>query len=180
MKAFFSAISHCRAGSFSRLGRSALARARTDSVRAVSARFISSSRPSLVDWTVGDDLSYKKCDPCEQGGKPLARDETERLQGEVPEWRIAEDNGSISRKWVCSSFKEAFEFAERIAVLAENEGHHPDIHITAYRNVKIVLWTHFLRGLSYNDFLLAMKIDFLQQPELMEKPSARRKKAEGN
>jgi 4a-hydroxytetrahydrobiopterin dehydratase len=46
-----------------------------------------------------------------------------------------------------------------VAVLAENEGHHPDLHLTSYNNVTVRLTTYALGGLSYNDFIIALKID---------------------
>jgi 4a-hydroxytetrahydrobiopterin dehydratase len=50
-------------------------------------------------------------------------------------------------------------FFEEVAALAEQEGHHPDLHLEGYRNVSIELWTHAIGGLSENDFILAAKID---------------------
>jgi len=55
----------------------------------------------------------------------------------------------------------ALEFFNHVAALAEEEGHHPDLHLVGYRNVAIELWTHAIGGLSENDFILAAKIDQL-------------------
>jgi 4a-hydroxytetrahydrobiopterin dehydratase len=52
-------------------------------------------------------------------------------------------------------------FFEDVAKLAEEDGHHPDLHLEGYRNVWIELWTHAIGGLSENDFILAAKIDLL-------------------
>ena len=54
---------------------------------------------------------------------------------------------------------EAVGLIDQIAELAEAEGHHPDLHLTGYRNLKIVLTTHAIGGLSENDFIVAAKID---------------------
>ncbi|CAM9546391.1 unnamed protein product [Phaeothamnion confervicola] len=53
------------------------------------------------------------------------------------------------------------DFLNKVAAVAEREGHHPDVHLTEYRNVKVVLWTHSMNGLTQNDFTLACLIDAL-------------------
>ncbi len=58
-------------------------------------------------------------------------------------------------------FAKGMEFLRRVGDLAEQEGHHPDVHLTGYRNVTIELSTHAVDGLSENDFILASKIDEL-------------------
>ncbi|MFG0336214.1 MAG: 4a-hydroxytetrahydrobiopterin dehydratase, partial [Maioricimonas sp. JB049] len=58
-------------------------------------------------------------------------------------------------------FKAAVEFANRVADVAEQEQHHPDLHLTDYRNVTIELTTHAINGLSENDFIVAAKVDDL-------------------
>ena len=50
-------------------------------------------------------------------------------------------------------------FFNKVAEVAEEDGHHPDLHIAGYRNVSVELWTHAIGGLSENDFILAAKID---------------------
>ena len=55
----------------------------------------------------------------------------------------------------------AMEFFKQVTALAEDEGHHPDLHLVGYRNVTIDIWTHAIDGLSLNDFILAAKIDQL-------------------
>jgi 4a-hydroxytetrahydrobiopterin dehydratase len=56
-------------------------------------------------------------------------------------------------------FQAAMDFFNRVAEVAEEDGHHPDLHLEGYRNVAIELWTHAIGGLSENDFILAAKID---------------------
>jgi 4a-hydroxytetrahydrobiopterin dehydratase len=60
-------------------------------------------------------------------------------------------------------FKSGSAFLQRVAVLAENEGHHPDLHLVSYNNVTVRLSTYALGGLSYNDFIMALKIDCFPQ-----------------
>lgn len=75
---------------------------------------------------------------------------------EVP-WDVFE-NEKIKKEFVFADFKEAIEFINKVADIAEEEGHHPDIHIF-YNKVMIELWTHEIGGLSENDFILASKIE---------------------
>jgi 4a-hydroxytetrahydrobiopterin dehydratase len=60
-------------------------------------------------------------------------------------------------------FLAAMRFFDRVALLAEEEQHHPDLHLVAYRQVAIEIWTHAIGGLSENDFILAAKIDALPE-----------------
>ena len=103
------------------------------------------------------DLSNKKCVPCEVGGKPLSPPDVEIFIGGLPRWQ-AIDNKKIERDWKFKNFKEAMNFVDKVAEIAENEGHHPDIHIH-YNKVKLELWTHEVGGLTENDFILASKIE---------------------
>lgn len=75
---------------------------------------------------------------------------------QVPAWTQIENK--IERVFKFADFKEAMVFVNKVAELAEKEGHHPDIHIS-YSKVTITLWTHAVGGLSLNDFILAAKID---------------------
>jgi pterin-4a-carbinolamine dehydratase len=110
-----------------------------------------------ASWTVGDEKSTsKKCDPYEQGGKPLDQDEAEKLRSEqVPEWVMAEDFRSISRTWRSEDFLEAAEFVKRISILSQNEGHQPrtvrmDL-VRGKEELVVILSTPRLKGLSYAD-----------------------------
>ncbi|MDP3999220.1 MAG: 4a-hydroxytetrahydrobiopterin dehydratase [bacterium] len=72
-------------------------------------------------------------------------------------WDVLE-NKKIRREFVFKGFKEAIVFVNKVAEIAEQEDHHPDIHIF-YRKVVIELWTHAVGGLSENDFIMAAKIE---------------------
>jgi 4a-hydroxytetrahydrobiopterin dehydratase len=82
----------------------------------------------------------------------------------VPEWRVTPDGRRIARRWKVRDFLAAIEFFQQVATLAEAEGHHPDLHLTNYRDVTIEVWTHAVGGLTENDFILAAKIDRLPAP----------------
>jgi 4a-hydroxytetrahydrobiopterin dehydratase len=79
----------------------------------------------------------------------------------VPQWRLTADGKGIRREWRVKDFATALDFFQRVGQIAEAEDHHPDLHLTGYRNVAIELSTHAIGGLSENDFILAAKIDQL-------------------
>lgn len=106
------------------------------------------------------DLAKKKCRPCEGGMKALDKDGARALAGQVPKWKIRKDEPRLWRELIFKDFVRAIKFVNAVALLAESENHHPDIHVH-YNKVKLVLWTHDLGGLSENDFILAAKIDTL-------------------
>ncbi len=108
------------------------------------------------------DLSAKHCVPCEGGVFPLAQQESEPLMKEIPEWSLADDALSISRTFTFKDFAGALAFANNIGVIAEEEGHHPDLTVS-WGKVGVGLSTHAIGGLSENDFILAAKIDQLMQ-----------------
>ena len=105
------------------------------------------------------DLTKQKCAPYEGGHAPLTKVEAEILLKQVPGWKLSADGKSISKQYGFKNFKEALDFMNKVGEIAESEGHHPDIHLTNYRQVKIDLSTHAIKGLSQNDFILAAKVD---------------------
>lgn len=108
-----------------------------------------------------EELIRKKCVPCEGGVAPLTGDEAEDHRRSVPEWSITADGPRLRREWVAKNFLAAMRFFNEVARVAEDEGHHPDLHLVGYRNVAVEIWTHAIGGLSENDFILAAKIDRL-------------------
>lgn len=105
-------------------------------------------------------LFQKRCMPCEGSDKPLDQDKIEKLINEIPEWKVREDRLMISRTFLFRKFMDSMVFVNRIATVAEQENHHPDMKIS-YRKVTVTLTTHALHGLSENDFILAAKINRL-------------------
>lgn len=106
-------------------------------------------------------LAAKKCIPCEGGVPPCTPDEAAAQLAELPGWQLTPGGQRIRKTWVVKNFLAAMRFFEKVAELAEAEGHHPDLHLEGYRNVAIEIWTHAIGGLSENDFILAAKIDQL-------------------
>ncbi len=90
----------------------------------------------------------------------MDKKEIEKYLQEInEEWKVVDDK-KISREFRLVNFRQAMDFVKKVADLAEDEGHHPDIHIF-YSRVVIELKTHAINGLSENDFILAYKIDQL-------------------
>ena len=104
-------------------------------------------------------LRQKKCLPCEGGVAVIEAGQARLYIKTTPDWELADDAKWISRDIVCKHFLEVMEKVNQIAEIAESEGHHPDLHITGYRKLRIDLTTHAIGGLSENDFILAAKID---------------------
>jgi 4a-hydroxytetrahydrobiopterin dehydratase len=105
------------------------------------------------------ELTRRHCQACEGGIPKLTPEEVRRYLTAVPEWKVTGDGQRIARNWRMKDFVSGLEFFEKVGNLAEEEGHHPDLHLTGYRNVTIELWTHAVGGLTENDFILAAKID---------------------
>jgi len=106
-------------------------------------------------------LASKKCVPCEGGVPAVSRADAERTLENLQGWTLSTSGDSIEKKWTVKNFVAGMEFLNRVAELAEQEQHHPDIHLTGYRHVAIQLSTHAIGGLSENDFILAAKINEL-------------------
>ena len=106
------------------------------------------------------ELLSKRCIPCEAGVEPLMRPAAEKLLKEVRDWQLSGDTKKLSKVYKFVNFAEAMAFANKIAALAEEEGHHPDLSI-GWGRVGVELSTHAIGGLSENDFILAAKIDRL-------------------
>eukprot|EP01139_Manchomonas_bermudensis_P010747 Amastigsp_a341017_161.p2 type:complete len:121 gc:universal Amastigsp_a341017_161:1-363(+) len=83
-----------------------------------------------------------------------------------PSWSLKTIDGCerLSREWVVKDFMTGLDFFQRIAVIAEAQGHHPDLHLVAFKNVTVAMWTHTCNGLSENDFIVAYLIDRLAPP----------------
>lgn len=98
--------------------------------------------------------------PCSIGALPLEREEIEEyLRNLKTDWNLVEDK-YIEKTYKFKDFKDALDFVNKVGKLAEEEGHHPDIYLS-WGKVVLKLWTHKIKGLHENDFILAAKIDEL-------------------
>jgi len=108
-----------------------------------------------------EQLKASRCTPCEGGVPAVGLKEAQEQLSILSGWALDESGKSIAKSWNCKNFVKSLGFCNRIGELAEAEAHHPDLHLTGYRHVKVVLTTHAIGGLSLNDFVLAAKIDAL-------------------
>ena len=107
------------------------------------------------------ELTRKHCVPCEGGIPPLSAEQVRSFLASLPAWKLTSDGQRIRREWRAKDFLVALDFFNRVGKLAEEEDHHPDLHLVGYRNVAIEISTHAIGGLSENDFILAAKIEQL-------------------
>ena len=105
-------------------------------------------------------LSSEKCEPCNGNTPKLNYQEISKHLSELSEWSVNDNQEMIFKKFKFSNFKKAIAFANDVGIIAEKEGHHPDISI-GWGYCLIMLHTHAIKGLSINDFILASKIDTL-------------------
>src|SRR3989338_3499629 len=97
------------------------------------------------------DFGSKKCKPCAGGTLPLDAETAQRYLNSVAGWELVE-GVKIKQEFKFADFKQSMDFTNKVAAIAEEEGHHPTILI-AYNKVKVVLITHSIGGLSENDFI---------------------------
>jgi 4a-hydroxytetrahydrobiopterin dehydratase len=118
-------------------------------------------------------LAKKKCVPSEGGAlSRLEESQINILRNQCPGWRMsatAEGMECIACDWKVKSFTAALDLMRRIGDIAEGEGHHPDMHLTGYNNLRAELTTHALGGLTLNDFIVAAKVNDLEIGDLLPK-----------
>ena len=104
------------------------------------------------------DLAAKSCVPCRGGVPPLEGEEIQSLLAQLGNgWTVVDDH-HIQKNYKFKDFADALGFTNRIGVIAEEQGHHPDIYL-AWGKVGITIWTHKIDGLTESDFVLAAKCD---------------------
>lgn len=108
------------------------------------------------------ELTQLKCTACRGGDPTLTDEEIADLQPQVPDWRVIEVNGvkHLERVFTFKDFVAALAFTNLVGDLAEEEGHHPAI-LTEWGRVTVSWWTHKIKGLHRNDFIMAAKTDEL-------------------
>jgi 4a-hydroxytetrahydrobiopterin dehydratase len=102
-------------------------------------------------------LETKKCTPCRGGIPPLTRSEAERLLPQAPGWTLNDEGTQVERRFTFPDFASALAFVEKVASIAEEEDHHPDICF-GWGYARVVFWTHKIKGLHENDFIMAAKV----------------------
>ena len=107
-------------------------------------------------------LNEKKCSACEGETAPLDASQIGRYLGTLRGGWTVVDNHHLFRSFRFPDFSKALEFTNRVGMLSEAEGHHPDI-LVGWGKAEVTLWTHAVDGLTLNDFILASKISDLEQ-----------------
>lgn len=110
------------------------------------------------------NLTEKICVPCRGGIPPLTTGEAEALLSQTSGWALIDGATKIERRFTFGNFAEALDFANRIGALAETEGHHPDIRF-GWGYCEVLFYTHKIKGLHENDFIMAAKVDGLATEE---------------
>jgi len=106
-------------------------------------------------------LTKIKCtQPCKDS-RPINTEELLNLYKNniSPDWTLNETNTKLSRTWKLRNFMAGIDFINKIALVAEEDYHHPDIHLTSWNNICVEIYTHATGGLTENDFVIAAKID---------------------
>lgn len=105
-------------------------------------------------------LARKECVPCKGGVPPLEGRELEDLQRELGSgWKVV-DGHHLEKTFEFEDFRSALAFTNRVGELAEEQGHHPDLHLS-WGRVGVEIWTHKIDGLTESDFVLAAKVEEL-------------------
>lgn len=105
------------------------------------------------------DLADRECIPCSGDVDPLTGDELDDLyeQLDADVWRIVDEH-HLEGSYEFEDFRDAFEFTKEVGELAEEEGHHPTIHLS-WGEVVVEMWTHAIDGLFEADFVMAARMD---------------------
>lgn len=109
-------------------------------------------------------LSEKKCVPCRGGVPPLKGAEIQSFLKQLGNDWIVVNEHHLEKEYAFPDFVQALAFTNAVGKIAEEEGHHPDIHLS-WGKVKILLWTHKIDGLTESDFILAAKCEALVNKE---------------
>lgn len=106
------------------------------------------------------ELAKKECKPCDSKTPPLKGEALKQMQARLRgDWKVL-DEQRLEKEFKFPDFRHALEFVNDVGEIAEEQNHHPDIYFT-YGQARIQIWTHSVKGLTENDFVLAAKIDEL-------------------
>lgn len=115
----------------------------------------------LTAKTQPHQLTRAACEPCKTGTKPMTKTGMAPYVESVKNWKLRKEKeiDTLVREFEMKNFATVIAAVDTIAALAEAEGHHPNIYIYNYKQLRVELSTHKIKGLSVNDFILAAKID---------------------
>lgn len=111
------------------------------------------------------ELAKQICVACRGGEPPMSDAEIQQMHPEVSDWKVADRDGikRLERVFRFDDFRSALAFTNRVGEIAEAQGHHPAL-LTEWGRVTVTWWTHKIKGLHRNDFIMAAKTDELYQP----------------
>lgn len=106
------------------------------------------------------NLVTKECEPCKKGAPKLSNERIKIYLYEVASWKVVSEDEELKpfKKFDFNNFEETMTFVNKVAATAQQNGHHP-ILLVEFRAVSIWWWTHKIRGLHENDFIMASKTD---------------------
>jgi 4a-hydroxytetrahydrobiopterin dehydratase len=109
-----------------------------------------------------DELFHLHCAKIKADTPSLTREEIESYQKQLPSWKVnfTSEEPRLEKEYRFKDFKEAIHFTNRLAELADSEDHHPAI-LTEWGKVTVSWWTHRIKGLHLNDFIMAARTDHL-------------------
>ncbi len=109
-------------------------------------------------------LTQEECVACRRDAPTVSESEASQLKPQIPEWVLVSPDGvqRLEREFRFADFSQALAFTVKVGELAEGEGHHPAL-LTEWGRVTVSWWTHKIRGLHRNDFIMASKTDLLFQ-----------------
>lgn len=108
------------------------------------------------------ELLAQKCVPCRGDEPPLEADQIQALLKQVPEWQLVEEEGipRLRRTFKFPDFAQALDFTVKVGEAADEQGHHP-VLVTTWGRVTVTWWTHKIKNLHNNDFIMAARTDQL-------------------
>ena len=112
-------------------------------------------------------LDEMKCVPCRGGMPTLTSDEIDQYYTQLQSWSVVDKDGikRLEKSFAFKDFAGALAFTNKVGEIAEREGHHPDI-LTEWGKVTVSWWTHKIKGLHKNDFIMAAKTDGITMSSL--------------
>ena len=108
------------------------------------------------------ELATRTCTPCKGGTPPMAEEEARAMLAQAPGWELLEQGKRIERTFRFTNFKGALDFVNGVGAVAEDEQHHPDVTF-GWGYATVSLFTHKIKGLHENDFIMAAKINRLAE-----------------
>ncbi|WP_158774400.1 4a-hydroxytetrahydrobiopterin dehydratase [Cobetia sp. L2A1] len=106
------------------------------------------------------DLANQSCEACSFDAPKVTDSEIETLKAAIPEWQLLERDGimQLERCFTFPNFKQALAFTNRVGEIAEEVGHHPAL-LTEWGKATVTWWSHEMKGLHKNDFIMAARTD---------------------